>query len=295
MKTHQNSSLVRASFALDRSGRMHRARASLTIGEESRLNAMLWHGPDDRLIGARVCPEAHDENELHISAGAFGVNLFFSIKAPFPIKCRLYEASVTNTGHFYGALGSKYDSDLSYTDLEGGVKWSVDLVDMVLGRESYFETVIVKKKATFELDGETYEADVYCKEVCLVRNRWFPKHRYRVSIDLAPYGKAPAFCGKGESSYDQGDDAILETTFGVVEGKPADFVASAIEQYIESVKKNRDSYGTPKNPVYVMDRTGLSDSVLAEVNRVCEAIYTNTVRPNEPVAAAVADGKAEDE
>lgn len=121
------------------------------------------------------------------------------------------------------------------------LKVRLRLRDWSLGRKVYEKTELRREPVAIPLDGREYEGVWTLTRETWKRPRWpFLSHeRVGSWIDVE---HPPAFSGKGENSWDCGDDAI----FGC--GSKALTPAVAVGDYIKAVLRNRERYGAPSNP-----------------------------------------------
>jgi len=121
-------------------------------------------------------------------------------------------------------------------------KWrdgSFHIDDLVLGKARFSERVIEpKRQVTIGMPEASYEATVEITERCWKRPRWFAVRRIGSKVDI-PDGIP--FPGKGENSWDCGEDAI----FGQSNG--ATSVEAAIAAVVESALRSRRRYGGSVN------------------------------------------------
>jgi hypothetical protein len=127
--------------------------------------------------------------------------------------------------------------------LTSGWRWSVDLRDAIFGRS------VVEKR-----DAETSQVEVLMPEgrypatVTVERWRWkrprwpWARWYWRASIDI-PGGIGVA--GKGENSWDCGDDATFGCTFAVRDDKPS--AGAVAHDMAGSVMRGREKYGLPSH------------------------------------------------
>jgi len=125
----------------------------------------------------------------------------------------------------------------------GSRSWLITPKDILLGRPKYEEREIETVPVKIPMPEKVYDGTVKIFESTWTRPRWpwFPKRMRRTTVDV-PTGIP--FPGKGENSWDCGDDA----TFGLT--SPATTPAAAVGAIVESVLRNRERYGgrawTPK-------------------------------------------------
>lgn len=114
------------------------------------------------------------------------------------------------------------------------------LDDFFLGPTKYSKEVAETLPVEFLMDGRTYTA-IATRETCTwKRPRWFARTRKFIDISFNPdVCHPPQFAGKGENSWDQGDDAIWATSFQTED------LDTAIDKYKQAVRGRRHRYGMP--------------------------------------------------
>lgn len=117
------------------------------------------------------------------------------------------------------------------------LKWP-PVLDWIFGREKRREEILATHDVKVPMDGRDHAAVVKVSHTYSVRPRW-PwrfRHSYGSWIDVE---NPPRFAGKGENSYDCGDDAIWG--MGSRETSPA----SIVGEYVKRVMEYRERYGMP--------------------------------------------------
>jgi hypothetical protein len=121
------------------------------------------------------------------------------------------------------------------------VKIRIRLRDYLWGRTKYTVQTVKEKQVEIPLDGRTYPATWKLTTATWKRPRAFWVSHRRTSSELdVPH--PPAFSGKGENSWDCGDDGI----FGLTSNATTE--AGAIGDYIKAVLRNRERYGEAGDP-----------------------------------------------
>lgn len=108
---------------------------------------------------------------------------------------------------------------------------SFDFADFFLGRAKCSHQTIEEREILVPMPEKSYPATATLAEWVWKRPRWFAKRLKRVSIDIP--GGIP-FPGKGENSWDCGDDA----TFGITTGECRS-IAEGVGQLVGSVLRDR--------------------------------------------------------
>lgn len=121
------------------------------------------------------------------------------------------------------------------------VKIRLRLRDWTLGRKQYEKTELRREDVAIPLDEREYAGVWTLTREIWKRPRWpFVSHeRVGSWIEVE---HPPAFAGKGENSWDCGDDAIFGS------GSSALTPAGAIGDYVKSVLTYRERYGQASNP-----------------------------------------------
>jgi len=121
------------------------------------------------------------------------------------------------------------------------LKIRLRLLDLVLGTKVYAKEELRREKVAIPLDGREYEGVWTLTRETWKRPRWLFNSHTRVGswIDVE---HPPAFAGKGENSWDCGDDAI----FGC--GSNGLTPALAVGDYIKAVLRERERYGPASRP-----------------------------------------------
>lgn len=116
---------------------------------------------------------------------------------------------------------------------------SFDVKRFVLGR-THHSTITLKDKIplAIPMPEGTYPATAKIVQATWRRSRWLPSTRTYVQVDVP---KGIPFAGKGENSWDCGDDGLFGYS---VEGTSLEH---AIAHGVESVLKSRRRYGKPSN------------------------------------------------
>ncbi len=117
-------------------------------------------------------------------------------------------------------------------------KWrngNFNFVDFALGRSKCDHTLIEERNVLVPMPERAYQATAKLEAWVWKRPRWFAKRLNRVTIDI-PGGIPKA--GKGENSWDCGDDA----TFGLTTGE-CNSIPDGVGKLVTMMLKDRVKYG----------------------------------------------------
>jgi hypothetical protein len=115
----------------------------------------------------------------------------------------------------------------------------LDLKDFVLGKTKYSTTETApQQRVRIGLDDRVYEGTAKFERCTWKRPWWFTKIRDSVWIDMDK-GHGLLHSGKGENSWDCGDDALCGF------GTSGTSVEAAIQHGIDTVQEYRRKYGNP--------------------------------------------------
>lgn len=109
---------------------------------------------------------------------------------------------------------------------------SFDIKDAVLGKRTYHAEELALVPVVVPMPEGQYHAVATVKRVTRGRTRWFKRTGREVSLDIP---KGIPFAGKGENSWDCGDDGL----FGI----GGDSIDAAIANAQRSVTNRRQRYG----------------------------------------------------
>lgn len=120
-------------------------------------------------------------------------------------------------------------------------KWrqgNINFLDTLLGRNQVEWEVMEKALVAIPMPEGVYHGEATVKKRIDKRPRWFAKVSYDTWIDVP---KGIPFQGKGENSWDCGDDGIFGT------GVTGRSIPDAIGHYVAAVLSNRVKYGMPSD------------------------------------------------
>ena len=114
-------------------------------------------------------------------------------------------------------------------------EFNINILDVLLGRQTHTREELETKPGLVSMPEGTYPISVTFDRRTWKRPRWFAKSRLGAHIEcLKPIG----FPGKGENSWDCGDDAIHSMSCDATN------MAEAIARVTESVMRSRERHGT---------------------------------------------------
>lgn len=116
---------------------------------------------------------------------------------------------------------------------------SICPMDLIFGRRKHSDYVIDKKPVKVPLPERVYDGTVKIEHATWRRSRWpwWPLRRDRIRYEVAVEGGVPV-PGKGENSWDCGDDAIHSQSSCLPRSEEA-----AVASFVESVLTTRRRYG----------------------------------------------------
>ena len=184
---------------------------------------------------------------LHVSL----LGLFLYLGFDAPILARLYNRAQRADGVRVGVcakwegtpqvnidLGSREMSWRS-SDPRWRKGWRFDFADILLGGRSYAREVLKSREVVIPMPEGSYPATVELDLCTWRRPRWpwwpFTIRRYGSKVDIP--GGIP-FAGKGENSWDCGDDGL----FGINPG--VETFEDAVAETVRSVLRTRAKQGT---------------------------------------------------
>jgi hypothetical protein len=207
-------------------------------------------------------PAGHNGWGLTFGGGDAGRDLGFTFAIPWLLSLHVTLDDVFPMYAFGTDFDRGHDRQISCYFYEWTFRWSiwvgsmaswsrdypwcrwwrqghVDFKDLALGKTAH-ELVVLKEGITLRipLPEGTYSAVAKIERRTWKRPRWFAMVRYYVAVDVP---KGLPFAGKGENSWDCGDDGL----FGyAVEGTSLEH---AIAHGVESVLTSRRRYGHASN------------------------------------------------
>ena len=237
-------------------------RAFLYFGDSSRVRAGWSFFNNLNWLEARVHLDLEDGLTLSLTV-PWLAHLYAGVSLPnrwlrsWMIDDRVFSLKFGYVGHLVDVevAWAQWAEDCGMTDyyrrqsprahtdaqLWRGWRWKLrrpPLLRWLLGREQYEEVVLDSKPIVVEMDGRRYEGTWKLERYARTRPRW--RWPYGVSVGShVVMPDPPRFAGKGENSWDCGDDGI----FGM--GSREVTPAGAVGDYVKAVLKRRERYGMP--------------------------------------------------
>ncbi len=180
-----------------------------------------------------------DENDFCLHLALPPVSLFLGVQGLFP-----YSRLPRDWGRTTGVR--VFDWAIWFDIWNDDSVWSSDQpwwnsfnfhpVDFFLGDSKHSERTLSTEERVVPMPEGTYPCTVRMFESTWKRPRWFNKRMVRATVDI-PSGVP--FPGKGENSWDCGQDATFSST------GPARDPDQAIASLVESTLRRRRRYGGP--------------------------------------------------
>lgn len=147
-----------------------------------------------------------------------------------------YEGRLTLSIAYDWTEGSFHGEYRNIWTQPGSRHWSICPTDIFLGRPKYVEREIETVPVKVTMPEKTYEGTCKIFESSWTRPRlpWFPKRLRRSTVDIPKGIPVP---GKGENSWDCGEDAIFGQTC------MAQTPNEAIGELVKSALQTRERYG----------------------------------------------------
>lgn len=117
------------------------------------------------------------------------------------------------------------------------------LANMLLGRVVHSEVEHARVGAVIPMPEGGYPATVALSRAQWKRPRWFAKVIYRTETEVLDPLRCVPVPGKGENSYDCGDDGIYSSTRPST-GPDSEWVAAAVADFAGSAMRSRERYGS---------------------------------------------------
>lgn len=228
-------------------GLPHHGRASLYLKGEQLFRIEWTLSLLRNLFSVGAQADGEDGN-LAFHYGFFPFTFYWAVPVPFEFwkKYRYSDRNFLSL-HLTNPAQPDFRGDMSLRWQFGGStmgwssktpKWkdgSFSVTDFVLGEREYVEGEPDLYKVQIPMPEGPYEATVELSNDTWKRSRWKPHVIRRARIDV-PVGIP--FPGKGENSWDCGEDACYGLTC------PAATVEDAIAAMVRTVFRNRRKYGS---------------------------------------------------
>lgn len=184
-------------------------------------------------FGARV--EVGDEDDIEGHVKVFGCALYWGVDGVIDRrKRRIPHRELRVSVHDGTIYWCVWKDPHSWSRADGWRNSWWNFKDAFLGKAKYSSEVVEKREVLIPLPEGSYPAKVELSLDRWERPRWRTEVVKRAHIDVE---KGLPFPGKGENSYDCGDDAIYGSTF------PSETVEEAIGHMVASTLRNRWRYG----------------------------------------------------
>ncbi len=236
-------------------------RAWIHFGKDRRIGVE-WHLlSNDWSAGLQLCAEEH-ELKLHLCLGLFSLYLTLGVFPGLVKACLPFE--VVNSERRPGETFRWYQGrEVSLRFFSGGPWWKLwtapmddDRSELPRWRKGHFDVVkallgkVLYEQAEVEPEREvlvtmpeaTYRTLMKREQRTWCRSRWpwWPTFKARATWDVKIPGGIPV-PGKGENSWDCGEDAIFATGFA------AETAEQAVAALRETVLKSRERHGGSRN------------------------------------------------
>jgi hypothetical protein len=187
-------------------------------------------------VGLRCYLTLGGEDDMKLSLAVPGLALYLSVAGLVPRWLRVAGGAKqtgfsVHAGNLWWSFWHPYWAGWSRRERTQGC---VHLVDLLLGRGRYIRRVLEEARIEVPMPEGIYPATVTFSEHVTKRARWFT--RRSISAHVVPDRAIPV-PGKGESSYDIGEDAIYSL------GCAADTPLKAVIATVESCLRTRYRHG----------------------------------------------------
>lgn len=218
---------------------LQQGRAHLHIDRKS-LGLEWYFRLRPHSVGAGVWVNGHGDAEIGGSIRLPLIQVYLSYEGGLH---HLPEREIEirwNDGAFWWSLWhSRYEWSSKTPKWRHG---SFNPIDFLLGRQHYSKETLETVGAQIPLPEGSYPATIKIERAIWKRPRWpWPQTIIRADVEMHKPAPIP---GKGENSWDVGDDAVCSSSF------PANSVGEAIGHVVGSVMKTRLERGgkdwTPK-------------------------------------------------
>lgn len=236
---HQNLSAEKRPGALPLHG-----RAWLHFGDRTVLHVE-WNALS-RSCGVRFAAERSSDEAFSGHVALPPLAFYWGVDLGRRIAQRLLEGPSDMGAHCYGREIRIAVHDWAlwwslWTDVGGWSskrpRWrdgSLHFLDVLFGKAVHSSRALEAEEILVPMPEGTYAGTCRLTEDTWKRPRWFARRLKRAHVEMADPVPVP---GKGENSWDCGDDALFGSTF------PAASVAEAIAGVVRSALETRRRYG----------------------------------------------------
>ena len=190
------------------------------------------------------------EKQFSLGFWLIGMQLYVSLESPKIYKLLKQSPSKIlpgrlclyyyNNALWFSLWGDSWESNRD--DPWWRKMYSFHFDDFFLGKSMYSCTEGVPLFELFEMDGKSYLCKATAQTQTWKRPRWRASLRKSIKISFDEQtSNPPEFSGKGENSWDCGDDAIWCSSYN------SDCIRGAVDLYKQDVMKNREKYGNPSS------------------------------------------------
>lgn len=178
-----------------------------------------------------------EENDLSLSLAIPGIYLYFQLDGALPYKTKeklftMYGREIRVAIFDWGIWFDIWRKDNGW--YKGGFDWhhfNFNLRDFILGNTKYSKVILEQRDVEVPMPEGSYPAKVVLEECFWKRPRWFAKKILRADIEMID--KPIPIPGKGENSWDCGDDAVYSMTM------PAKSITEGIGKLVTSCLDTR--------------------------------------------------------
>lgn len=199
---------------------------------------------DNNVIAAGVEVGGGDD-DLKMRWALWPLSLYFGLEGPFARalldalgvnrkKNREWEFFIGSTDDWHAHWNLGFNPH-EWRSSDGWKHRGVFLKDVILGKAAHSERILEERDVLIPMPEGSYDAHVKLTEGTWKRSRWpIPLRVIRTEIDVPKGIQKP---GKGENSWDCGDDAAFGLTC------PARSIEEGVGKLVGSVLRDRVRYG----------------------------------------------------
>jgi hypothetical protein len=224
-----------------------RGRAWWHLSDRTMLHAE-WSARPSLQLGAQIQSGGMGDDHVLANVSLFGLTLYFGVSCP--LTRRLSSWASKREGFETGVefqWGRYHSTPTLRIDIASRIMswrssdprwvrgWNIDIADLLLGSRVYSREVLKSVETVIPMPEGCYAASIELDICRWKRPRWpFALTQYGSKVDIP--GGIP-FAGKGENSWDCGDDGLWGSN------PAAETVEDAIAAIVASVLKSRRRYG----------------------------------------------------